>query len=129
MKMLSHVRGNTEADWVRFQSGSFPFCEETKHKIDLNDPRNRADSSMDITVVNFGTHVPTHPNQVMAYGFVHCWYENDRNIHKRPNKASRIRQTQSPESIRSISQMSKTIMMQQVFDNQNMRGFHLIKKQ
>lgn len=116
MNILSHVRGNTEADWVRFQSGSFPFCEETKRKIDINDPRNRADSFMDITIVKVGTHVPTRPNQVMVYGFVHCWYKNDRNIHKRPNKASRIRQTRSPESIRKISQMTKTIMMQQVFD-------------
>ena len=116
MKLLSHARRNTEADWVRFQSGSFPFREETKRQIDINDPRNRADSFMDITIIRVGTHVPTRPNQIMVYGFVHCWLKNDKYIQRRAIIASRKGQSRGPESIGAISHMSKTMMMQQVFD-------------
>jgi hypothetical protein len=67
MKRLRALRSALDGDRVRFQSGMYPF---TNRRFDLSDPRNRATSYMDVSVV--GEPVPWSENErVTVLGFIH----------------------------------------------------------
>jgi hypothetical protein len=48
-KRLKMIRDGVKGDSVRFQCGQYPFS--AKAAFDMNDPRNRAKSYMDVTII------------------------------------------------------------------------------
>lgn len=70
MKRLRAIRSAIDGDKVRFQSGMYPFSQSANRRFDLSDPRNRASSYMDVTIV--GDPVPWVENErVTVLGFIH----------------------------------------------------------
>lgn len=71
MKRLRALRSAVDADRVRFQSGMYPFGQSASRRFDLSDPRNRATSYMDVSIV--GEPVPWEENgRVTVLGFIHA---------------------------------------------------------
>lgn len=62
-RMLQNIRGSIEADWVRF--GTCPYRPLSERRRDFHDPRNRANSFMDVTIV--GKPLPVDGTSAMAY--------------------------------------------------------------
>jgi len=56
LRTLQSIQTATVADCARFQSGSFPYRNPSQRRMDVNDPRNRALTIMDITIL--GVPVP-----------------------------------------------------------------------
>lgn len=68
-KRLKLIRDAVKGDTIRFQSGQYPFTKTTS--FDMNDPRNRATSYMDVTVVGSGA--AWEDQQKLTFlGFVHA---------------------------------------------------------
>lgn len=70
MKRLRALRSAVDGDTIRFQSGMYPFAQSATRRFDLSDPRNRATSIMDVSVV--GEPVPWEEHErITVLGFVH----------------------------------------------------------
>mmetsp|Transcript_9384 Transcript_9384/g.13281 ORF Transcript_9384/g.13281 Transcript_9384/m.13281 type:complete len:315 (-) Transcript_9384:1046-1990(-) len=70
MQKLRAIRGSIEGDLVRFQSGMYPFHTRKRH--DMNDPRNRALSYMDITITGDPVSWECDNQRVSFLGFIHA---------------------------------------------------------
>lgn len=71
MKRLRAIRSAVDGDRVRFQSGMYPFAQSASRRFDMSDPRNRATSYMDVSIV--GEAVPWDENErVTVLGFIHA---------------------------------------------------------
>jgi len=69
-KRLKQLRDSINGDMLRFRSGQFPFPTEGK-AYDWNDPRNRAKSHMDVTILGGQSHT-WWENHVTFRAFVHA---------------------------------------------------------
>jgi hypothetical protein len=70
---LQKIRNDILGDTIRFQSGQYPFREK-KSLFDLNDPRSRARSSMDLTILSDAEqfdHVQGTGKQLVALCYLH----------------------------------------------------------
>jgi len=70
MKRLRALRSAVDGDMIRFQSGMYPFAQSVNRRFDLSDPRNRATSFMDVSVVCEPVPWDEH-ERITALGFVH----------------------------------------------------------
>ena len=71
MQRLRTLRSAVDGDCVRFQSGMYPFAQSASKRYDLTDPRNRATSYMDVSIV--AEPVTWNNNdRVTVLGFVHA---------------------------------------------------------
>lgn len=74
LNRLKAVRNGILGDVIRLQSGQYPFPEK-KSTFDVNDPRARAVSFMDVTLEGdasvFGTEQPTGGRQLIIRGHIH----------------------------------------------------------
>lgn len=99
-RMLQSIRGAIEADWVRF--GTYPYRPQAERNRDTNDPRNRAESFMDVTILGeplqigaqasspsastlptnaFGTSRPLYSSdKVVVKGFIHAFVLNEGRV-------------------------------------------------
>jgi hypothetical protein len=70
MKRLRSLRSAVNGDTIRFQSGMYPFAQSANKRFDLSDPRNRAASYVDVSIV--GEPVPwDEHDRITALGFIH----------------------------------------------------------
>lgn len=70
MKRLRALRSAVDGDAIRFQSGMYPFAQSATRRFDLSDPRNRATSFMDVSIVC--EPVPWDEHQrITVLGFIH----------------------------------------------------------
>lgn len=67
-KRLQSIRDSVRGDKIRFQSGQYPFSIVS---LDMNDPRNRATSILNITVVEASGISNYESQRVLVLGFVH----------------------------------------------------------
>jgi hypothetical protein len=93
-KRLKAIRDQMHGDRIRFQSGQYPFTARPLH---CNDPRYRAQSAADVTIVGSPVfdqhHANTDPQQqnhlVLVRGYVHHWNQrsrdNNNNNNNNPN--------------------------------------------
>lgn len=65
-KRLNAIRDGVRGDTVRFQSGQYPFSVSS---LDMNDPRNRAKTFMDVTIL--GNSMEHQLQRVTLLGVVH----------------------------------------------------------
>jgi hypothetical protein len=72
-KLLHITRVSLEADCARLRSGSYPYRPFEMRKHDVNDPRNRADTIMDVTVLEYPAPFAASKEDfmVVALGLVH----------------------------------------------------------
>lgn len=85
-KRLKSIRDGIKGDAIRFSSGQYPFSVRS---VDRNDPRNRADSVCDVTILgnpipwdthqsrgesSSNRHQQNHQHRLMtALSYVHSW--------------------------------------------------------
>ena len=67
-KRLQFIRDTIRGDKIRFQSGQYPFSIAS---LDMNDPRNRATSILDITLLETSGASNRDSQKVLMLGFVH----------------------------------------------------------
>ncbi|GAX24267.1 hypothetical protein FisN_4Lu594 [Fistulifera solaris] len=67
-KRLQSIRDTIRGDKIRFQSGQYPFSVVS---LDMNDPRNRATSLLDVTLVETSGTNYLESQKVVMLGFVH----------------------------------------------------------
>jgi hypothetical protein len=79
-RLLHSVRNSVESDWVRFQSGSYPYRDASERRLDVNDPRNRADTTMDITVLSPPVPFIAGADKVAILVYVNLFELNDSTI-------------------------------------------------
>jgi len=70
MKRLRALRSAVDGDSIRFQSGMYPFAQAASRRFDLSDPRNRATSYMDVSIVCEPVPWDEH-ERITVLGFVH----------------------------------------------------------
>jgi hypothetical protein len=67
-KRLQSIRDTIRGDKMRFQSGQYPFSVVS---LDMNDPRSRATSVLDVTLVETSGMSYLESQKVLMLGFVH----------------------------------------------------------
>lgn len=67
-KRLQSLRDTVRGDKIRFQSGQYPFSVAS---LDMNDPRNRATSELDVTLLETSGMSNRESQKVLMLGFVH----------------------------------------------------------
>lgn len=70
MKRLRALRSAVDGDVIRFQSGTYPFVQSVSRRFDMKDPRNRATSYMDVSIICEPVPWDEH-ERITALGFVH----------------------------------------------------------
>lgn len=70
MKRLRALRSAVDGDTIRFQSGMYPFAQSANRRFDLSDPRNRAASYMDVSIVCEPVPWDEH-ERITTLGFIH----------------------------------------------------------
>eukprot|EP00566_Odontella_aurita_P004828 CAMPEP_0113552556 /NCGR_PEP_ID=MMETSP0015_2-20120614/15131_1 /TAXON_ID=2838 /ORGANISM="Odontella" /LENGTH=783 /DNA_ID=CAMNT_0000453543 /DNA_START=282 /DNA_END=2629 /DNA_ORIENTATION=+ /assembly_acc=CAM_ASM_000160 len=70
MAKLRRIRSTVDGDNVRFQSGAYPF-RPSKCRSDMNDPRNRAESHADVTIVGKPFPWSNGEKRLTVLGYVH----------------------------------------------------------
>lgn len=70
MKRLRALRSAVDGDTIRFQSGMYPFAHSVSRRFDLSDPRNRATSFMDVSIVCEPVPWDEH-ERITVLGFIH----------------------------------------------------------
>jgi len=95
-QMLQSIRGSIEADRARFHSGTYPYRPATDRRHDVNDPRNRADTFMDVTIVGNSTPFAS-TSKAAILGYVHSFSRNDAKIKtvRMPGRSRRFRHAAS----------------------------------
>ena len=71
MRRLRALRSAVEDDTIRFKSGVYPFAQTANRRFDLNDPRNRATSYMDVSIVRDPVSWDEHERKITALCFIH----------------------------------------------------------
>lgn len=93
-KLLHITRVSLEADCARLRSGSYPYRPFEMRKHDVNDPRNRADTIMDVTVLEIPAPFAASKEDfmVVALAFVHEYTENMLKIRtiRNPGRSRRV---------------------------------------
>ena len=69
-KRLRGIRDSVKGDAVRFQSGQYPFSASS---VDMNDPRNRAMSYLDVTILGSPAARQNYSQLVTLLGYVHAF--------------------------------------------------------
>lgn len=130
-RMLQSIRGSIEADWVRF--GTYPYRPQAERKRDVNDPRNRAESFMDVTILGqpverrpgnstsaTGTALNSSsnanymytytPDKVVIKGLIHSFVRNESRMKsgRVPRRAKRFRFIASPDLAASAGEVNPT---------------------
>jgi hypothetical protein len=67
-KRLKSICDSVQGDHLRFQSGQYKFSEAS---MDMNDPRNRSKTHMDVTILGNSTSWDRTHQLVTVLGFVH----------------------------------------------------------
>lgn len=67
-RRLQSIRDAIRGDKIRFQSGQYPFSILS---LDMNDPRNRATSVLDVTLLETSGASNRESQKVLMLGFVH----------------------------------------------------------
>lgn len=70
MKRLKALKSAVDGDTIRFQSGMYPFAQSANRRFDLSDPRNRAASYVDVSIVCEPVPWDEH-ERITALGFIH----------------------------------------------------------
>ena len=70
MKRLRALKSAVDGDTIRFQSGMYPFAQSVNRRFDLSDPRNRAASYMDVSIVCEPVPWDEH-ERITVLGFIH----------------------------------------------------------
>lgn len=112
-KYLHSTRVSIEADCARLRSGSYPYRPLEMRRHDVNDPRNRADTIMDVTIV--GHPVPSESEVEMAVvmGFIHQFMENEHKLKtiRMPGRSRRVCHETSHElSVESTTNTATAIV-------------------
>lgn len=99
--LLQTIRSSVDADKARLLSGNYPYRHAEQRKHDANDPRNRAHTFMDVTIVGhphpmLGPHVLLGNTATMV-GYIHQHTRNDSRIHtiRMPSRTRRFRHVTS----------------------------------
>ena len=95
-RMLHSIRASSEADRARFHSGNYPYRQPDKRRHDVNDPRNRAETIMDMTVISHPAPIGSGESaSIVAY--VHQHVKNDTKIQtmRMPGRSRRFRHVAS----------------------------------
>ena len=95
-RMLHSIRASSEADRARFHSGNYPYRHPDKRRHDVNDPRNRAETIMDVTVMSHPAPIGSGESaSIVAY--VHQHVKNDTKIQtmRMPGRSRRFRHVAS----------------------------------
>jgi len=71
MAELRSLRGSIEGDWVRFQSGTYPYRDPSKRRLDVNDPRNRAEYYVDVTILSEPRSWSREGKKIVFLGYIH----------------------------------------------------------
>jgi hypothetical protein len=79
-RILHSIRGSVEADRARFHSGNYPYRQPERRRHDVNDPRNRAETIMDVTVMSHPTPLGGSTESAFVVGYVHQHIKNDSMI-------------------------------------------------
>jgi hypothetical protein len=117
MKRLRALRSEVDGDRVRFQSGMYPFASR---RFDLSDPRNRATSYMDVSLV--GEPVPWSENErVTVLGFIHT----NEKIKSSDNEAGTIG-AQKSACFAWLSFTFETAREQRLFQGSQLRIYNAI---
>lgn len=104
-RLLNSMRRSIDADSVRLQSGLFAYQPEDAKRFDVNNPRNRAETIMDVTVI--GDHLKPFVNdeaKVVVLGYVHNFLKNKRMIQtlQMPSRVGKIRNIAAPHTNTTI---------------------------
>jgi hypothetical protein len=104
-RLLNSMRRSIDADSARLQSGLFAYHPEDNKRFDVNNPRNRAETIMDVTVV--GDHPKPFVNdeaKVVVLGYVHNFLKNKRMIQtlQMPSRVGKIRNIAAPHTNTTI---------------------------
>lgn len=93
-RLHQSIRTSIDADKARLQSGIFPVPSDTDKRMDVNDPRNRAETIMDITIVK-PKPIPfvNDTSKAFLLGYVHSHTNNYNKIKtiQLPSKGGRSR--------------------------------------
>jgi hypothetical protein len=98
-KLLHMTRVSLEADCARLRSGSYPYRPFEMRKHDVNDPRNRANTIMDVTVLGHPAPLASCEDvMVVMLGFVHNYVENRMKLRtiRTPGRSRRVCHGSSP---------------------------------
>jgi len=95
-RMLHSTRTSIEADHARFHSGNYPYRHPDKRRHDVNDPRNRAETIMDVTVTSHPAPIGSGESASIV-GYVHQHVKNDAKIQtmRMPGRSRRFRHVAS----------------------------------
>ena len=99
--LLQSIRSSVDADKARLLSGNYPYRDAEQRKHDANDPRNRAYTYMDVTIVGhphpmLGPHALLGNTATMV-GYIHQHTRNESRIHtiRMPSRTRRFRHVTS----------------------------------
>jgi len=94
--MLHSIRGSVEADRARFNSGNYPY-RHSERRHDVNDPRIRAETVMDVTVMSHPTPLGGSGGSALVVGYVYQHVNNDSKIPtmQMPGRSKRFRHVTS----------------------------------
>lgn len=100
-RLLNSMRRSIDADSARLQSGMFAYHPEDDKRIDVNNPRNRAETIMDITIV--GDNPKPFVNdetKIVVLGYVHDFFKNKKMIRtvQMPSRRGKIRNIAAPHT-------------------------------
>ena len=84
-KRLRLLRDTHKGDCIRFQSGQYPFVK--KGSLDMNDPRNRAKSYMDVTLLGEGAAWDHEFEKLTFLGVVHTHHDANTSLPQPPSRA------------------------------------------
>ena len=73
VKQLISIRGSIGGDYLRLNSS---FQGSSKHRMDVSDPRNRAETFMDVTIMNL-PHPWMNDKLVTVLGYVHTFVRHN----------------------------------------------------
>ena len=101
LRLLHSMRRSIDADSARLQSGMFAYRSEDDTRIDVNDPRNRAETIMDLTIVGDNPKpFINDESKVVVLGYVHDFFKNKGMIRtvQMPMRWGKIRNIAAPNN-------------------------------
>lgn len=101
LRLLHSIRRSIDADSARLQSGMFPYHSGDDTRIDVNDPRNRAETIMDLTIVGDNPKpFINDESKVVVLGYVHEYFRNKGMIRtvQMPIRWGKIRNIAAPNN-------------------------------
>lgn len=77
--MLQSIRNETTSDLMKFQSGAYPYQNEIDHRMDINNPRYRAETILDVTVIGYPIPFNANPDKITILVYLHSYsYNKDK---------------------------------------------------